>query len=193
MFTDAGAPDYKNWPFLREAQMNVFHTVKNTGIAVALDLGEYGNIHPVAKKPVGDRLAEQALLQVYHQSTPQAAFGPIYKDYMVQGENMYILLEYVFDGLTCTAEKLTGFEIAGEDRHYYPADAALTNAENLSFPAQLVLSSPNVKKPVYGRYCWTNYSEVTIFGKNGVPLAPFRTSQQDGATATGSRQGFLVE
>ena len=76
MFKNDGEPDYHNWPFIREAQMRVFKTVKNTGIAVILDKGEYGNIHPVQKDVVGERLCEQALYHVYKNDNEKSAFGP---------------------------------------------------------------------------------------------------------------------
>ena len=53
----SGSPDFKNWPILREAQMHVFDTVANTGIAVIPDCGQYNEIHPVNKGPVGYRLS----------------------------------------------------------------------------------------------------------------------------------------
>lgn len=54
-------------------------------------------------------------------------------------------------------------------------------------------SSDEVPNPVSARFQWTNYNEVTLFGKNGIPVAPFRTSRRDGAIATGSRNGWLEE
>ena len=32
-----------------------------------------------------------------------------------------------------------------------------------------------IEEPVMARYLWTNYGEVTLFGANGLPVAPFRT------------------
>ena len=67
------------------------------------------------------------------------------------------------------------------------------NTKLLDFLARndIVVSAFEVDKPKYARYCWTNYSEVTLFGKNGIPAAPFRTSCDDGAVATGSRNEGL--
>lgn len=69
-------------------------------------------------------------------------------------------------------EHPTGFELAGADRIFHPAEAVL--GEN-----QITLRAEGISEPLYGRYAWTNYMEVQVFGKNGIPLAPFRTSQQD--------------
>ena len=184
MFKNDGEPDYHNWPFIREAQMRVFKTVKNTGIAVILDKGEYGNIHPVQKDVVGERLCEQALYHVYKNDNEKSAFGPIYKSYEKDEEKMILHFDYADNGMECKGEKLIGFEIAGDDKKYYKADAKIAGND-------IVVSASEVDKPKYARYCWTNYSEVTLFGKNGIPAAPFRTSCDDGAVATGSRNEGL--
>lgn len=184
MFKNDGEPDYHNWPFIREAQMRVFKTVKNTGIAVILDKGEYGNIHPVQKDVVGERLCEQALYHVYKNDNEKSAFGPIYKSYEKDEEKMILHFDYADNGMVCKGEKLIGFEIAGDDKKYYKADAKIAGND-------IVVSASEVDKPKYARYCWTNYSEVTLFGKNGIPAAPFRTSCDDGAVATGSRNEGL--
>lgn len=181
MFQNVDEKDYQNWPLIREAQMRLFQTVKNTGIAVILDKGEYGNIHPVEKDSVGWRLADQALYQVYGRGTAGDIFGPIYQSYYIDGSRMVLNFAYAEHGMQCTADSVTGFEIAGADRRYYPADAWLNS------DGRVILSAEQVKQPVYARYCWTNYREVTLFGKNGLPVAPFRTSRRDGAVATGSR------
>ena len=65
MHMERGDENRTNWAVIREAQMRMHRTVKNTGIAVISECGEYGNIHPVDKRPVGERLELQALCHVY--------------------------------------------------------------------------------------------------------------------------------
>ncbi len=183
IFQGEGEPDYQNWPFIREAQMRLYNTVKNTGIAVILEYGEYGNIHPVDKEPVGERLVLQAMYHVYGGIDAASAFGPVYKSYYVDGSKMYIQFQNAEAGIVCKAENEEGFEIAGEDKKYYPAEAEIDSDV-------VILKSDKVQKPLYARYCWTNYRKITLFGANGIPVAPFRTSHEDGAKATGSRNGL---
>lgn len=179
VFQNMGEPDYKNWPLIREAQMRLFQTHKNTGIAVILENGEYGNIHPTKKEVVGKRLALQALYEVYGLCGKEEAFGPIFKSAYTDGKEMVIEFSNCPDGFVCKND-VTGFEVAGSDREYKTASFEIRGN-------QIVVQSEEVDSPKYARYCWTNYQEIGLFGKNGIPVAPFRTSRQDGSSVTGSR------
>lgn len=161
-------PDTKSWCLIREAQMKAYRTLKNTGIAVIIDCGQFHEIHPVNKKPVGSRLALQALAQVYHLIPKEKAFGPVYRDFLYRDGGMEISFFYAQDGFKIKGE-LAGFELAGAEGRFYPARAEITK-ENKIF-----LSAKEVADPVMARYLWTNYGEVTLFGANGLPAAPFRT------------------
>lgn len=192
VFQDKREPDYKNWPFIREAQMRLYNNVKNTGIAVILECGEYDNIHPVDKEPVGERLMLQAMYHVYGGVSGQEAFGPVYKSHYTKDGKMYINFQYAkpqvlcqneddteqiqtkSQGIICSEENVTNFEIAGADKKYFPAKAVIKDD-------YVILWSGKVKNPLYARYFWTNYNKVTLFGANGIPVAPFRTSYDDGS------------
>jgi sialate O-acetylesterase len=170
MYIGKGEEDKKNWPIIREAQMKVHKTVKNTGIAVILDCGEYGNLHPVDKEPVGDRLALQALYHVYGKSAD--AYGPIYKGLKYIDNCIELSFDHVKDGFVVKGDKAAGFEIAGDDRKFVPADIDIR-------ADKIVVSAENIPDPKYVRYAWFNYAQVTLFNKAGLPLAPFRTSRND--------------
>ena len=156
-------PDYKHWCLIREAQMRAFETVKNTGIAVALDCGELDNIHPTDKRPVGERLALQAEKLVYGMDV--AAFGPLYRSHRAEGSRMVIGLDHS-EGIRADGE-ITGFELAGEDGEFYPASAELSGGS-------VILTAEQVSAPLHARYAWGNFPDYSLFGANGIPLAPFR-------------------
>jgi len=163
--------DLKNWCLIREAQMNTYQTVKNTGIAVILDCGEFNEIHPKNKKPVGERLALQALYHVYDKKKEKEAYGPIYLSYEIKDKGIEVSFDYSQDGFEVKSEA-SEFEIADENGIYYPAEYEIKDSKIFVF-------SDQVKNPSAVRYCWTNYGEVPIFGKNTLPLAPFRTIQKN--------------
>ena len=163
-------PDFKNWPLIREAQMRTYLTVKNTGLAVALDCGEFNNIHPLDKKPVGERLCLQAEKLVYGMDVD--ADAPRFDSYTISGSVMTVNTVCAGKGLEAIGEELTGFELAGSDKVFFPARAELSGSS-------IMITSENVAKPLYARYAWSNYPEYSVCGENGLPLAPFRTSRDD--------------
>lgn len=177
--------DLKHWCYLRESQMNTFQTVKNTGIAVILDCGEFNEIHPKDKIPVGERLALQAMYQVYHLRNEKEAFGPIYKTFEYKEGGIELCFDYAEEGL-CIKGEASGFEIAGEDGNF-------VNAETEIRGSKIFLSSPEIINPVSARYCWTNYGDVTIFGMNGLPLAPFRMNYSPSKAPEMSKTMSLYE
>ncbi len=168
-------PDYKHWCLIREAQQRAFRTVKNTGMAVIIDAGEFNEIHPKDKEPVGERLFRQAMYHVYHLMDEKDAFGPMYDSCIYRDGGMELFFRHA-DGGIVIKDRVLGFEIAGEDRQYYPADAQVRGNS-------IFVKSDAVPEPVYARYLWTNYGDVDLFGTNGIPVEPFRTDRNDEASS----------
>lgn len=166
-----GDSDYKNWPVIREAQMEIFRQVRNTGLAVVIEHGQKNDIHPLNKGPVGYRLALSALCEVYGRISEEEAYGPFYSHKIPHGSTLLIHFSNTGEGLLAKGTPAL-FEIAGADKIFQTADVRLGKDH-------VELSSCGVARPVYARYCWTNYGEPTIFGSNGLPVAPFRTDRND--------------
>lgn len=150
---------------LREVQMQTL-SVKNTGMAVTLDIGNVNNIHPGNKKDVGERLARWALAKDYGKNVVFS--GPHYKKMKIQKDKVILTFDYA-DGLILKQRNgKTNFEIAGSDSVFHDAGV---NVKNNS----LIISSPDVKNPAAVRYCWGNTAEATLFNDAGLPASSFRT------------------
>lgn len=162
--------EFTRWAYIREAQERLFRTVKNTGLAVALDCGEYNNIHPTDKSAVGHRLYLQALSEVYGLADRAETMPPMYASHEVRhGDTMIVYLDNPSGGLSVNDGHLDGFELAGADGAYYPADSVEIRGN------QIHIKCGQVKRPVNVRFKWINYAGVGLFGTNGIPVAPFRT------------------
>jgi sialate O-acetylesterase len=158
-------PKESAWAELREAQRLTTQTVPNTAMAVITDHGDEYDIHPRDKEPVGLRLARAARALVYGERTEHS--GPTYRGMRV--EDGRIVLEFGHaDGLTARGGELKGFTIAGEDRRFVPARAAIRGN-------RVVVSSPQVPRPVAVRYGWANYPVTNLYNRAGLPASPFRT------------------
>ena len=156
------------WCAIREAQMRLHQEGIVTGIAVALECGEYNNIHPVHKAEVARRLALQALYHVFGKGSKEEVYGPVYRSCTKSGAGLQVEFSYAEHGFTVHGEEIKNFELAGADGKFVPARAEIRGSS-------IVLSSDRVTAPVAARYMWTDYAEVTLFGANGLPVAPFRT------------------
>ncbi len=183
--------DQKDWCYLRQSQQKVFDSVKNAYMACILDQGEYNDIHPKAKKTVAERMANIAASEVYGIEKDEV-FSPLLKDSLALTDRIeltfshasdgfvfredrerlaqYIEMEKVQGNTVSENESFTGFEIAGEDGVFYSAKADFGQGDKKN---TITLSSPLVPYPKYARYAFYNYGAVTVFSKNGLPLAPF--------------------
>lgn len=166
------------WARIREAQRKALN-IKHTGMAVIIDIGEAGDIHPRNKQDVGGRLAQWALHQTYGKDIVPA--GPLYKSHKVEGDSIRISFDHVGGGLivgkkeglkpTQAVEdgKLARFAIAGEDKVWHWADATIDGET-------VVVKSSEVKKPVAVRYAYSmNPKGANLYNTDGIPASPFRT------------------
>lgn len=160
------APQYKQPPYIREAQLNTWKTVKNTGMAVITDVGDSIDIHPRNKQIPGERLAKWALAKDYGKDISYS--GPLYQSLKTDGDKVLLTFSHADKGLKSKDSLLEGFFIAGEDKKFYPAKAEIRNNT-------VVVSSPEVTKPVAVRYGWDNFFRVNLYNGAGLPASPFRT------------------
>lgn len=153
------------WGVLRESQSLTLE-LPRTGMAVAIDIGDALDIHPKNKQEVGRRLALSALAQVYFQDIEYS--GPLFSN--AQEEDGKIRLSFRnSDGLKSSdGGKLKGFAVAGEDRKFVWADVEIDGDH-------VLVSSPQVAKPVAVRYGWADNPEVNLINGAGLPASPFRT------------------
>ena len=165
--------DFKNSAFMREAQLECLELIPNSGIAITADLGEEKSIHPPKKKEVADRLLYNALNLSYGFQIDH--LGPILKEFEIQNDQIILKFENSENGLFAFGE-LENFEIAGEDKIFYPAKAKIIDRMNVS------VVSENVKNPKAVRYGWQNWFRGTLYDTNLLPASSFRTDNWDDAT-----------
>lgn len=157
-----------NSALLREVQMKSL-SMKNVGIAVTLDLGDYRDIHPPHKKEVGERLALWALARDYGRKD-LVYCGPIYQGMKIEGGKIHLSFDHVGSGLVAKDGKLANFVIAGADQKFFSAQATIENKS-------IVVSSNAVAEPVAVRYAFDNAGVPSLFNKEGLPASSFRTDE----------------
>lgn len=168
-FLDKEDPTLADYAFFREAQEKV-DGLNNTAMITTVDVGEAKNLHPHNKKPIGVRLAKTALNRIYGWQD-MVWRGPQYQHMEVRGKQAVIYFERgtVAGGLrTDDGGAPRFFEVAGEDRQFFPAEAKIDGDKVIVWAAK-------VKKPLAVRYAFTNYAVTTLHNGEGWPVIPFRT------------------
>lgn len=141
---------------------------QNSGIVVTTDLVDnLGDIHPGYKWEVGRRLSLWALAKDYKMKNVYS--GPMYKSSKIKKNEIELTFTNSGSGLISSdGLPLTWFSIAGADRKFYPAKAAIKNNK-------IVVSSINVPNPVAVRFAWDETAMPNFCNAEKLPASPFRT------------------
>jgi sialate O-acetylesterase len=165
-------PEESGWAEIREAQAKTLR-VPNTGMAVAIDIGDAKNIHPVNKQEVGRRLALAALAKAYGRNVPHT--GPVLESVTPDGTRLRLKFRCAGGRLVAKASPdvksgtapVKGFAIAGKDGKFQWAEAKIEGDTVLVW-------SDKVPAPAAVRYAWANNPECNLYDKAGLPAGPFR-------------------
>lgn len=153
------------WAVVRECMLQTL-TVPDTGMAIAIDVGDSNYIHPKNKQAVGHRLALWALARVYGENIPCS--GPLPSGQKIYDDKIRLSFTHTDGGLVARNGGLKGFSIAGADHHWAPAAAHIEGN-------QVVVSSPETRSPVAVRYAWADNPDCNLYNGAGLPASPFRT------------------
>jgi sialate O-acetylesterase len=156
----------ENWPLIREAQRKTL-SLRNTGMAVTIDIGNPDDVHPTDKLTVGQRLALPARVMAYGESVEYS--GPVFRQITTEGANLRVWFDHAA-GLQVKGGSLTAFEVAGSNGVFVHAEAKIVGET-------VVLSSATVPKPTMARYGWSNSPECDLFNGSGLPASPFQSEK----------------
>jgi sialate O-acetylesterase len=155
--------DTEDWPAIREGQRKTLE-LRNTGMAVTVDIGNPDDVHPLNKLDVGNRLAVIARAIVYGENIEYS--GPLFRQLTREPNALRIWFDHVGAGLQIRGPALKSIEVAGVDGHFQPAQATIDGNS-------IVVNSPQVAEPVAVRYGWANSPECNLFNREGLPASPF--------------------
>lgn len=165
-------PCESNWARLREEQRRALLHLDNVGMAVAIDLGEWNDLHPSNKKDVGERLALLAQKVAYGEKDLVAS-GPLYKSMKIEGNKLFWNFQKVGSGLIAKGDSiLKHFAIAEKDKRFIWANAIIEGNK-------VIVWNDSIKNPVYVRYAWADNPEgANLYNKEGLPASPFTTEDE---------------
>lgn len=162
-----GKVNYDN--FIREAQLKIAQTIKNTGLVVTTDLGDCNDIHPAKKGEVAKRLANWALVNQYKFSKLNYKSAE-FKSMKIKENQAILNFKFFAKDEFMITENINGFSIAGADKIFYPANVSINKNKK-----SVTLQSDKVAKPVAVRYGFLDCFESNLKTKSGLPISVFRT------------------
>jgi len=175
-------------------KFNDIHPTAKQEVAERMETISLAEVYKDYKSAVGKKI----------NVSKEEAYSPMLKNFRVQDDTIVLEFENASTGFnrrddavtetwlqeyedlekiqnSTVPEDFTGFEIAGEDKVFVPAKYAFSAADGKL--NEIILKSDKVPNPKYARYAWFNYGPITIYGKNGLPVAPFRTDIHDSEVA----------
>lgn len=163
-------PTAHSWAWFRESQLAALD-LPHSGVANTIDLGDFKNIHPKDKAPIGERLALLAARDTLGKAL--VAGGPVFKQLESRGDRLVVYFEQGEGLKTNDGEAPREFWIAGEaGEDWQPATAKIVGET-------VELHSPEIAQPAQVRYAFTGMPEVNLQNGAGLPAYPFRTDRNE--------------
>jgi len=153
----------------REVQFNALKNIPNSYIVSTSDIGDEHTIHPPDKETVAKRLMYQVLATNYNYKSFEYN-GPVYNRMDIVKNTITVYFDHARYGLYDSRNEVNGFEIAGPDKVFYPAQATIHRD-----PICIKLTADQVPNPVAVRYGFKNYFQGTLYNNYGLAAHPFRT------------------
>ena len=157
-----------SWPIFRDSQRRLTDCRPNLGMAVTSDLGDPTDVHYRNKKPVGERLARQALAKYYGHGI--IADGPLVREVVLEDQGLFVSFDASFGLHASDDGPLTGFEVQAADGLFHPVEAQVIPGE----PERIRLNTDSLLLPMTVRYAWQPYTRANLVNAAGLPASTFR-------------------
>jgi sialate O-acetylesterase len=93
----------------------------------------------------------------------------MYKELKVADGKAHVTFDHVGGGLKADGA-VKGFEVAGDDGKFVPANAVIEGSE-------VIVSADGVSEPTVVRYNWAAFPDGNLFNAEGLPAVPFRSKK----------------
>lgn len=151
-----------SWGIVRD-QQRIVGSGRNAAVAITYDVGMAENIHPIEKRTVGNRLADQVLARCYGQEL-DVNLAHLNN---VKTEKEGLKLQFTTQ-LSCEGTA-KGFQVCGEDGKWSYTDGTVCR-DSVTLHCDKLVNAV--------RYAYTNWTDANIYQANGIPLPPFTQELQ---------------
>jgi sialate O-acetylesterase len=164
-------PGESSWAALRQAQYETLQVPK-TGMAVAIDVGDWNDIHPLDKQTVGKRLALNAL-KIAYEDKAVVSQGPEVAKAVFKEKYVELEFKNVDHGLkTKGAANVGHIAISSDGKSFVWAKTEIKKNK-------VRVWNESVSNPIVVRYAWAdNPANANLYNKEGLPAPPFELRKQ---------------
>ena len=183
------APFSRSWFSVQMGQAKFAAEEKNAAMITTCDIGNSWDIHPNDKESVARRLVLHALKRDYGFDGI-VDDAPELKSWKVEGDKFVMSFSNANAWYAYNADRSVakGFEVAGKDGKFVPANIVNKGANGTLAGAELIVSAPGVKEPRRLRYLYSKPWIGSLYSfDSGLPLGPFEIDARD--PAEGRRAG----
>lgn len=175
IFVQLSSMERPSWAVFRDSQRRLAEKIPGVYMAVCSDKGHPTDVHPRDKRPVGERLARQALNHVYGMESVVPC-GPEIVSAVAQPDgSVKLAMNHAESLRTSDGKEIRTFEVAETEGFYHPATATI-NSEN-----EITLQSMEVKRPRYVRYGWQPYTTANLINADSLPASTFKVEVENAA------------
>jgi len=151
---------------IREAQLKCSKSIPNFHLIVTIDTAEEaGQLHPKNKLEIGHRLAQKCLAKIYGRNLNTDYLS--YESTQILGNKISI---HFPNEVIVKGGEINSFVVASMDKVFYPAKAELSKNKT-----DVIVWNNKVAHPTAVRYAWADNPKCNLYGKNNLPVSPFRT------------------
>ena len=152
-----------NWAELREQQRRCLE-IPNTAMAVAIDCGEWNDLHPLDKKTVGERLALHARRLAYGEDI--VADGPIVSHAVYK--NGVLTIHFTNAAGLWAKNGYPLLDVVDENGHIYKFHANIKDETLITGICSITAK--------HVRFGWVDCPSVVLYNAYNLPASPFEIS-----------------
>lgn len=163
-FVQLSSLDRPSWPWFRDSQRRLAERIPYCSMAVSTDVGDSLDVHPLRKKPVGERLARLALYEDYGFDIVPS--GPCFRKASYKNGKISVEFDNAEGLKTSDGKELRCFEIAGKNGIFHEAKAYIKEGK-------VILDAQGIE-PHFIRYAWQPFTRANLVNGEGLPASTFR-------------------
>ncbi len=161
----SNVPTENGFAQIRNVQRLVSQSVPNTGLVVAIDVGNPRDVHPTEKQEIGQRGKLEFDRLSY--SKPNGPASPVPVSAIRRGQHIEISFERANeDFITLSSNRVIGFELCQTKTNCRFVDAQINGRK-------ILINDAQANSARFIRFAWAGTPVMNLYTKSKLPFSPF--------------------